>query len=72
MITIDSIDDGCNTPSLGGLLDGILVRFAEIALFPPAATDSERKAAIMSAYQAGEVTERQASMLIAAFGLRSA
>jgi|GEM_PF-6933011 len=72
MRTIDSIEDGCNTPSLGSLLDDILVRLAEFALFPAAADDSERKQAIMSAYGAGEITGRQASMLIARFGLKHA
>lgn len=72
MRTIDSIEDSCNTPSLGSLLDDVLVRMAEFALFPAAADDSERKQAIMSAYQAGEITARQTSMLIARFGLRSA
>jgi len=72
MRTIDSIEDGCNTPSLGSLIDDILVRMAEFALFPAAADDSERKQAIMAAHSAGEITGRQASMLIARFGLRGA
>lgn len=72
MKTIPCDAEGCNTPSLGGLLDSILVRFAEIALFPPASSDAERKAAITSAFDAGELTDRQTSMLIASFNLRDA
>jgi hypothetical protein len=72
MQSIPCGNESCNAQSLGTLLDGVLVRFAEIALFPPAATDSERKMAITSAYEAGELTGRQTAMLINAFDLREA
>lgn len=65
-------DDMPPVQPFGALLDGILCRFAEAALFPPAASDSERKEAILSAYQRGDVTDRQAKMLIAHFRLASA
>lgn len=72
MTSIHCADEGCNAQSLGSLLDDILVRCAEWALFPPAADDSERKQAIMAAYESGEITSRQCSMLIARFGLKHA
>lgn len=56
----------------GSLLDAVLAKFAEIALFPPAATDAERKEALLAAYEAGELTDRQTSMLVAFFGLGAA
>lgn len=72
MQSIHRAYDSCNAQSLGGLLDDILVRCAEWAIFPPAATDSERKQAIVAAYDAGEITGRQSAMLIARFGLKHA
>lgn len=72
MQSIPCADESCNAQSLGGLLDDILVRCAEWALFPAAADDSERKEAIMAAYHSGEITGRQCGMLIARFGLNHA
>lgn len=72
MESIHCAHDSCNAQSLGSLIDDILVRCAEWALFPPAATDAERKQAIMAAHSAGEITGRQCSMLIARFGLKHA
>lgn len=72
MTSIPCGQESCNPQSLGSLVDDILVRCAEWALFPAAATDGERKQAIMAAMQAGEITGRQCSMLIARFGLKHA
>lgn len=63
---------GCNAQSLGSLLDDILVRCAEWAMFPPAATNTERKQAILAAHSSGEITNRQCAMLIERFGLKGA
>lgn len=56
----------------GALLDTLLVRFAEDALFPVAATDIERKEAILAAYERGDLTRRQTDTLVAAFRLEAA
>lgn len=72
MTSIPCGNEGCNAQSLGSLIDGLLIRFAEIALFPPAATDAERKAALLAAFDSGELTERQTAMLMAAYSLRDA
>lgn len=72
MTSIPCAPDSCNAQSLGSLVDGLLVRFAEVALFPAAASDAERKHAIMSAYEAGELNFRQTEMLYDAFGLAEA
>lgn len=62
----------CNVRPIGAIIDELLIRFAETALFPPAATDAERKSEIMAARQRGDITDRQAGLLMEAFGLRSA
>jgi hypothetical protein len=72
MQSIPCGNESCNPQSLGSLLDDVLVRCAEWALFPAAADDAERKQAIMAAYESGEITSRQCSMLIARFGLKHA
>ena len=72
MATISDIPSGFKeAPSFGALLDQLLVRYAEGSLFPVAASDSERKEAIMVARERGDITDRQTSMLIESFGLRA-
>jgi hypothetical protein len=56
----------------GVVLDRLLIAFADVALFAPAATDLERKEAIMAAYARHDITPRQTEMLIEAFGLAAA